>query len=142
MSDKFEDLLKKRRTEYKTFVSMYCNCLREHVIFNSDGFNHLRFHIDGTPRNSAEQMYKLGLLPLVKPVIYSSSKVDQYERRLAPVGRKKKDGKKIEKEVEYWSLVAVVGKQEVKLRVILRRVGTGKIHFWSVMKLAEKQKTP
>lgn len=140
INKKYLELLSLRRTEYKSYSAPYCLALREYVSFNSDGFNHLRFRTDGTPRKSTEQMYKLGLLPLVIPVIHLAVRVDQYERRLAPIGRKKKDTRKVLKEVQYWSLVAVVGKQSVKLRVILRKIGDGKLHFWSVMKLGEGQK--
>ena len=38
------------------------------------------------------------------------------------------------KEVEYLGLVAIIGPRPDKIRVILRRVGTGKITFWSVMR--------
>jgi hypothetical protein len=45
--------------------------------------------------------------------------------------------------MEYWGITAVVGKQNVKIKVILRKLVNGsKIHFWSVMKLAVNQKTP
>ena len=37
------------------------------------------------------------------------------------------------KEVEYWGLVAIIGPRPDKIRVILRRVGTGNVIFWSVM---------
>ena len=36
--------------------------------------------------------------------------------------------------MEYWGLVAIVGPRPDKIRVILRRVGTGHITFWSVMR--------
>lgn len=140
LNKKYLELLEQRRTEYKSYSAPYCLALREYVSFNSDGFNHLRFRTDGTPRKPMEQMYKLGLLPLVIPVIRLAARVDQYERRLAPIGRKKKNAQKVLKEVEYWALVAVVGKQSVKLRVILRKVGDGNLHFWSVMKLGENPK--
>ena len=143
LNNGFKELLDQRRKEYKAFIPVYCSTLREYIFFNSDGFNHLRFNIDGTPRKETEQMYKLGLLPLVRPVIYTATTVEKYERRLAPIGRKRKNGQKILKEIEYWALVAVVGKQNVKMKVVLRKIGkNGKIHFWSTMKLAENLKTP
>lgn len=37
----------------------------------------------------------------------------------------------IKPETEYWGLVAIF--KDVKLKVILRKVGNGGIHFWSVM---------
>lgn len=116
---------------------MYCAALRDYIHFNMSGFNHLRFNTDNTPRNSKETMYKIGLLPLVKPAIYKSKRVE-YEKRMAPVGGTRK---KVYKEIEYWALTEVVGKQDVKLKIVLRRIGNGKIHFWSVMKLGENQKT-
>lgn len=83
-------------------------------------------------------MYKLGLLPLVKPVIYHA-KTAEYERRLSPIGGSRK---KILKEMEYWGLTAIVGQKNTKIRVVLRKMVNGnQIHFWSVMKLSENQKT-
>lgn len=124
---------------FKTFTPMYCPALREYVIFTMAGFNHLRFKVDNTPRNPKEAMYKLGLVPLIRPVIYNAKKVDNYERRYSPIGGSRK---KVFAEIEYWTLVAVVGKQNTKLRIVLRRVGKGQIQFWSVMKLGENQKPP
>jgi hypothetical protein len=134
--DKFQKLLKERREDYNTWVPVYCLALREHVFFNAMGFGHLRFKVDGTPRNPKEQMYKLGLLPLVRPTVHNAVTIERYERRLAPFNSKKKDGQKILKEIEYWAIVSTVGKRKSKIKVILRKIGTGKIHFWSVMKLA------
>lgn len=133
----FKSLLEKRRSEYKVYKPIYCRCLEQCVVFNSSGFNHLRFKVNGLPRNQSEQMYKLGLLPLVRPVIYSSKNIEKYERRFISVRKSV-----IVKTVDYWSLVATVGKNSVTVRVILRKVGDGKVHFWSVMKLSNNQKTP
>jgi len=96
------------------------------------GFNHLRFKVNNTPRNPKEAMYKLGLLPLARPVIHRASFIDSYKSRISPIGSSRK---KIYKNIEYWSIVAVVGKQNTKIRVILRKIGTGPIHFWSIMKI-------
>ncbi len=132
MPNNFKKLLDERRDDYKTWVPVYCPAIREYVVFNAQGFNHLRFKIDNTPRNPKEAMYKFGLLPLVRPVIHNATKVDSYERRLSPIGGSRT---RIMKEIEYWSLVATAGKQQVKIRVVLRRIiGSSQIHFWSAMK--------
>ena len=121
-----------RKKDYATWVPVFCPAIRDYVSFNTKGFNHLRFKTNNTPRNPKEAMYKLGLLPLVRPVIHLATKVDKYERRLSPVGGSRK---KVLKEVEYWGLIAVVGKQNIKIRVVLRKlVNSREIHFWSVMK--------
>jgi len=99
------------------------------------GFTHLRFKTDNTPRNPKEAMYKMGLLPLVPTVIKNANRVDRYEKRMAPIGGTRQ---RVIKEIEYWSLVAIVGKQKVKIKVIVRKIGNGKLHFWSVMKAPGK----
>lgn len=137
LNQKFLALLNERKEEYKSWTPIHCPVLRQYVHFSMRGFNHLRFKTDNTPRSPKEAMYKLGLLPLVRPVIYNAQDAT-YERRLAPTGGTRK---KILKEIEYWSLSAKVGKQDVKVRVILRRlVGSDQVHFWSVMKLGQNQK--
>lgn len=133
MANKFQKLFQDRKTDYNTWVPLYCSALRQYIFFNAMGFNHLRFKIDNTPRNPKETMYKLGLLPLVRPAIHMAKRIVEYERRLAPIGGSRK---KILKEMEYWSIVENVGKQNTKIKVILRKIGTGNIHFWSVMKLS------
>lgn len=140
MSNGFLDLLEKRRNDYRTWVPVYCQAVRECIFFNTQGFNHLRFKIDNTPRKPQEAMYKLGLLPLVRPAIHLATVVEKYERRLAPIGGSRR---KVFKEMEYWAIEAIVGKQNTRVRIVLRRkVGGENIYFWSVMKLGENQKTP
>lgn len=137
--DHYAALLAERKEVYKTWAPMFCPALHAYVYFGMRGFNHLRFHISNTPRNPKEAMYKMGLLPLVRPAIYHA-KDAKYERRLAPLGGSRKI---VLKEMDYWALTAVVGKQNTKIRVILRKlVGSDQIHFWSVMKLGENKKDP
>ncbi len=74
-------------------------------------------------------MYKLGLLPLVIPVIKNANEIYKYNKIFI---------KKEDKEVEYWELRMVVGLQRTLTRVILRRRGSGNITFYSVMKKKNK----
>lgn len=119
MPDKFKELLEQRRAEYKTYSPMLCLVIGERVVFGSAGFHHLRFRANGKERKFSEQMYKLGLLSLVRPTI-RLAKDFSYQNRGG---------------IEYWGLEAVVGRQNVKIRVILRKINGSSIHFWSVMKL-------
>lgn len=133
MPERFQILLKNRKTDYNAWTPVFCPAIRTYVTFNSQGFNHLRFKIDNTPRKPKEAMYKLGLLPLVRPVLSTATIVERYEKRLAPMGGGRK---KVLKEIEYWALVSNVGKQHTKIRVVVRRIeNSAQIHFWSVMKL-------
>jgi len=140
MQNGFLELLEERRNDYKTWVPVYCVAVHDYVFFNMQGFNHLRFKIDNTPRNPKESMYKLGLLPLVRPAVHLATVVEKYERRIAPIGGSRKITLK---EMDYWAVESIVGRKNARVRIILRKlVGGEHIHFWSIMKLGENQKPP
>ena len=81
MNKKYIELITTRRNEYKNYAPAYCGTIRAYVFFNADGFNHLRFHTDGSPRKQDEQMYKLGLLPLVISAIISATDVSCWKKK-------------------------------------------------------------
>jgi hypothetical protein len=122
--DSYKKLLEERRTWYKSIKKVYCPILKEYIIFNSKGFHHL-IYPNGKRRPQKEQMYKLGLLPLIIPVIKNSTKISKYEKCFV---------KDLGKEAEFWTLIEIVGKKKTLAKVILRRIGTGNITFLSVMK--------
>ncbi len=121
----YQDLLREKRTWYKAVGKSFCPILNEDIIFNSKGFNHLLNDGTGQPRSIKERMYRIGLLPLLIPVIKNASKISTY---------KKEYSKSLKKDVEYWKLSEIVGKQTTEVAVILRKIGTGNITFYSIWK--------
>lgn len=100
---------------------------------NSDGFHHLQFS-SRKERNKREQLLRFSLLPLALEAIKKSGTIQEYRKLLTPIGKKSsRDGSIPMKEVEYWGLVAILGKNKIKVRTVLRRIGNGNITFWSVM---------
>ena len=113
--------------------SIFCPYFNQEITLNSDGFHHLQFS-SRRERNKNEQILKFSLVPLAINIIKKSGTIQEYRRGLCSVGkRSEKDGLALMKMVEYWGLVAITGNNSIKIRVILRRVGDGKIIFWSVM---------
>jgi hypothetical protein len=130
----FQELLKERKAWYKTVGKVYCPILNEYIFFNSKGFYHLRYDTFGKARTRSEQAYKMGLLPLVIPVIKNATKIHDY--------KKQQYSKPLGKYFEIWELKEVVGSQKTLVSVVLRRIGTGNITFLSVWKKRDKQKRP
>jgi hypothetical protein len=130
----FSDFLREKRTWYKTIGTVHCPILNEQVVFNSKGFYHIRYDSFGKARSIKEQSYKLGLLPLVIPVIKNATKIQDYKKR--------QYSKPLGKYFEIWELKEVVGAQKTTVSVVLRRIGDGNITFLSVWKKREKQKRP
>ena len=96
------------------------------------------------PRNIREQRLKLKLLKPALQVLRDTGTVQEYRIRLEKVGILGKDGLYKTKNVEYWGFHDIKGEGVAKilLRVIVRRIGDGKFHFWSVMPIGQigKQK--
>src|SRR3989338_10441695 len=104
---KYRELLDEKRVWYKAVKKSYCPILKEDVIFNSKGFHHLLFDGLGHPRVTKERMYRVGLLPLVIPVLKAATAVHEYVPRAY--------SKSLNKMVEYWILKETVGKQKTSI---------------------------
>jgi hypothetical protein len=113
--------------------SIRCPFFSMDVVLNGEGLHHLRYSAE-RERSKPEQMLKFRLVPLALEVIRRSGTVQEYRRIWQPIGKAGADGLRAAKEVEYWGFVAIIGARPDKIRVILRRVGTGNITFWSVMR--------
>jgi hypothetical protein len=114
--------------------SIQCPYFDSAVILNSEGLHHLRYSAE-RERCKPEQMLKFRLLLLALEVIRKSGTVQEYRKIWQPLGKASaRDGSRPMKEVEYWGLLAIVGRRPNKIRVILRRVGTGNVTLWSVMR--------
>jgi len=127
----FHKYIHQQKESYKKFSPIFCKILNTTVYFNSRGFNHLRFNTNNSPRNRKEVLYKLNLLPYVRQVIQKAMHAHHLQRR-SPIGGRKKSPIK---EIAYYALEhpCVVHNKKCVVKVIIRKIGDGKVHFWSVM---------
>jgi hypothetical protein len=130
MTKTYEELLTEGKAHYKAIKQCYCPILKSNIIFNSKGFNHFKYK-GNHARAIKEQMYKIGLIPLIKPVIIKATKIHKYS---PPVYSKSE-----KKYVEYWVLQEIVGRQNTMVTVVLRKIGTGNITFYSVWKKDDRK---
>jgi hypothetical protein len=122
----YKKFIAEKRAWYKTIGKCFCPVLKEDVVFNSKGFRHLLYNGLGRARSNKERVYRLKLLPLVVPIIRTIKVVAEYKKSEHSVS--------LEKDVEYWMLQTFVGKGNHKVSIILRRIGSGKVTFYSVWK--------
>ncbi|MEK7193632.1 MAG: hypothetical protein AAB652_02480 [Patescibacteria group bacterium] len=141
----FKQKKEKARQIYDSQRTIFSPFFKQDIILNSDGFHHLRYSAR-RERNKNEQILKFTLLPLGLQIIKTATTLQEYRKLLSPVGEKsKRDGSVAMKMIEWWGFIAIFVKHEIKVRVVLRKVGEGNIHFWSVMpyshlKTGKKQK--
>jgi hypothetical protein len=128
----FEQRKEKAKAIFTAQENVFNPYLKSQVIFNSDGFHHLQFSAR-RERNKEEQVLKFNLLPLAIDVIKQSGTLQEYRKMPVAVGKKGKDGFRRTKEAEFWGFFAIMRQSQIRIRVILRRIGDGNIIFWSVL---------
>ena len=87
----------------------------EMIRFDERGFNHLIMK-NGKYRSKADQLRRLEQIHIIPNILYSHATFDMYKKVA---------------EVSYW---AFIQKTEMKMiKVIVRKILNGKLHFYSVM---------
>lgn len=126
----------KARVFYDSVGSVNCPYFNGEITFNARGFHHLQYSA-GSERTKQAQLFKFGLLEASVEILMRSGTVQQYRRHLGAIGRRKgKSGMRDTKMIKYWGFEGIVGTQEKdyrRVKVIVRQVGDGTKHFWSVM---------
>lgn len=118
---------------YRKIGAIRCPALKNDLVhFTAEGFNHLIYKKKRRERNKSDQVTKFKLLPQAKTIIEISTTCQEYDEGL--IGVEKKKFKKIVHEtttVRYWGLVAII--KNFRVKVIVRQIGNGQKHFWSVI---------
>lgn len=108
---------------YQKQSIIYSPYFKRNVYLTAKGFHHLEF-TGHNKRPINEQLFKFRFLELGLKIIETSSTIQEYRIDY---------NSRIQRTIEYWGMVAIIGKNNFKIRIVLRRVGKGKISFWSVM---------
>ena len=114
------------KTLYRKYKKVYSPYFQEDIVLNSKGLYHLQYS-KGRLRDPKEQLFKFRCIELGVEVIIKSSTIQEY-REVEILD----DDNSMQKAC-FWGMVAIVGSNNLKMRVVLRKVGDGEIHFWSVM---------
>lgn len=118
---------------YKSIGRIPCPAFNnENVHFTSEGFNHLIYKNSRRERDKSVQIMKFKLLSRAKLIVERLSLYQEYDEGLITIKKKKKrKTHEITTTVRYWGLVAII--QNHRVKVIIRQVGNGQKHFWSVI---------
>lgn len=133
--EKFEELKNSTEIEYKKIVSVYSPALKSEIIFNSDGFHHLRYDSSRAERSKKAQYIKFRYFNKAVEIIKLSTTIQEYRRGICPVGKPDKGGFRKTKIVEWFAFFSIISfAKRTRIRVVVRRIGAdGQYHFWSVM---------
>jgi hypothetical protein len=130
------ELIKIRRQRYETTKNIYCPLLKEVVYFNNQGFHHATHNGRGKLRLEADARMRLNLLLCVNDVLAASNHFGSPPRVIPKGDPENKSGK----EVVFYEVTRRFSAHK-EVSVILRRVGNGRLHYFSV-RYSKKQNRP
>jgi hypothetical protein len=132
MKKNFSKIVEERRSYYKSIVSVFCPILEETIYFTAEGFNHLLFKSNRTPRNLSERYMKLMCLEFASVVIEKCEIVNETRKNTRTIKGKRKSV------ISHELVFEVVKNKEI--RVVVDKIGTGKLKFRSIMPHNNKSK--
>lgn len=129
---KFEDAKKQAEIFYKSIGEVHCPYLKERVVFNSKGLEHLKFKGTRQARSHEDQYIRFRLISLAPKVLKESHTAQGMSTRKA-FEKEKTQGnwQNIARNITYYEFVAVI--KDVRVRVIVKQVEDGPKYFWSII---------
>jgi len=120
------------RKFYFSVKFVRCPALENQVInFTSEGLNHL-FYKNTRPRSDHDQFMRLKVLDLAKKMLEITTTIQEKEEIIQDFDVKiNKKKKKVSKSVRYYGFIAIL--ENKKIKVIVRKIGDGQLHYWSVI---------
>ncbi len=120
------------RQFYTHLGSVYCPYLNEQIGFNSEGFNHIQFKSSRRERHTKVQMLRYKLLFLAPKVLSKSNTLQEFQKLTLKTPIKiNKTSDKVDKQIQFYGFIAILNGWKIK--VIIRQIGDGKKHFWSII---------
>ncbi|MFA4954341.1 MAG: hypothetical protein WC641_03450 [Patescibacteria group bacterium] len=130
----FAKIKAKAESLYKSVVKVHCPALGMDVHFSSDGFHHLQYDGTRAERTKLVQRNKILCLQEAVDIIKKTTTIQEYRSAIQPFGKADKNGFRQTKHVKYYAFHAITDLTKPRrVNVVVRRIGDGNHHFWSVM---------
>jgi hypothetical protein len=113
----------KQKALYKSLQPVFCAAIQDTVYFNAEGLKHLLYDNKHRPRNHGERHYKLALVDYLVEVVTNASTATQ-KTHTSPA---------CSLWILNWHEVSDKNGEKHKVKIILRKMGNGNVHFLSVM---------
>ena len=110
---------------------IYSAFFKDYIFLGSEGFRHLSISATGE-RSREEQVQRFTALRLAIYILETATKLRSYRKRfVAPASGNHLSPRRTK--VQWWKFTKFFRSEGVRVHVVVRKVGNGKIHFWSVM---------
>lgn len=118
---------------YTTLKPVKCKAIEgEMVHFTSEGFNHIVYKRKKKERGKGDQVMRFRCLDLARKILECTTTLQEKDlQHVETVVKTKKKRHKVMRPVRFWGFIAIMHNKKVK--VIVKKIGEGKIVFWSVI---------
>ncbi len=129
----FNNLREESRTLYSSIGSIRCPYFdNQEVQFTSEGFNHILYRSSRIGRAHKDQIMRFKTLKIATKLIRITTTCQEMETSNQEIIRKfNKRKERITVPVRYWGFTAILEKRKIK--VILKKIGNGKLMYWSII---------
>ena len=119
---------------YKSVGSLWCDAIKDNVVFNRYGWVHLSFGRRGHRRSTADLRLRLHLFSFVSQVV-KNAKVVIKDTEGTISSRRGKSRK-----AKYYEIAQLCDGGKKHITVIIRKIESGKTHYFSVRRTSSKTK--
>ena len=117
---------------YASTKPVFSPALGEMVSFTAEGFNHILYKGGRSARERGSQIMRFRLLARAIRLIGHANTFQEFEEAAREYEVKVRKRRQLKTRlVRYCGIIAIF--EERKIKVILRRIGNGKLHFWSIV---------
>jgi len=137
--EQFQRVKQEAEDYYKTVNAVFCPYLKSKINFNAKGLDHIKMKSWNKSRLVSDQYLRLKFLKLVQEVLKNFGTLQEFHEtknfeRIKDTGR----WQSIMKPVVYYGFVAILN--NVKIKIIVKRVEGGQPYFWSVIPFWKTQR--
>ena len=137
--EQFQRVKQEAEDYYKTVNAVFCPYLKSKINFNAKGLDHIKMKSWNKSRLVSDQYLRLKFLKLVQEVLKNSGTLQEFHEtknfeRIKDTGR----WQSIMKPIVYYGFVAILN--NVKIKIIVKRVEGGQPYFWSVIPFWKTQR--
>ena len=131
---RFNKLKQKTEEDYKEIGTIFSPALKSAINFTSEGFYHLRYSSNRSERTRSVQQNKFRFFNQAVDIIKKATTIQEYRRSICPVGKPDHSGFRKTGIVHWFGFFAITNfSNSTRIMVVVRKVGEGQYHFWSVM---------
>lgn len=136
MSRNLESLAREAEVQYKNIGSVACPYFKGEVVFNRNGWSHLKFKSEYEARPHSDQFIRMKNIRFAAVILRKSSTLQEIRMKKVMVKVKTRNRRgEIFKRATYYGFLAIIqdGEHRKRFKVIVREIEGGQKHFWSII---------